>query len=227
MRLEIRALAKKLNVTTIYVTHDQEEALVLSDRIAVVFHGKIVQVGSPREIYVAPSNTFVAGFVGEANLLEVRVEADTLENGSRTVSSPMGSIACSVPEHVRSGEMVTLMFRPDSLNICKDLVGHGCNSFPGRVEQVAFVGSRLKCEIQVGSSVLLGEISSSIEIKQGDEVIVEHIAAKGMSFQLSTQDIIELKESGASDKLLAFMIKAGEGAFPFGFGCVAVVNATC
>ncbi len=173
MRLEIRALAKKLKMTTIYVTHDQEEALVLSDRIAVVFQGKIVQVGSPREIYVEPSNTFVAGFVGEANLLEVRVEADTLENGSRTVSSPLGSIACFVPGHVRSGETVTLMFRPDSLTICKDPVGHGVNVFPGRVEQVAFVGSRLKCEIQVGSSVLLGEISSSVEIKQGDEVKVE------------------------------------------------------
>ena len=65
------------------------------------------------------------------------------------------------------------MFRPDSLTICKDPVGHGVNVFPGRVEQVAFVGSRLKCEIQVGSSVLLGEISSSVEIKQGDEVKVE------------------------------------------------------
>jgi ABC-type Fe3+/spermidine/putrescine transport system ATPase subunit len=111
--------------------------------------------------------------VGEANLLEARVEADTSENGSRAVSGPMGSMACSVPEHVRSGEMVTLMFRPDSLTICKDLVGHGCNAFPGRVEQVAFVGSKLKYEIQVGSSVLLGEISSSVEIKQGDEVVVE------------------------------------------------------
>jgi len=85
----------------------------------------------------------------------------------------MGSIACSVPEHVRSGETVTLMFRPGRLTIGKDPVGHGFNAFPGRVEQVAFVGSRLKCEIQVGSSVLLGEISSSVEIKQGDEIIVE------------------------------------------------------
>ncbi len=121
MRLEIRELVKRLNLTAIYVTHDQEEALVLSDRIAVMRGGKLEQLGSPREVYERPSNDFVARFVGEANLLQARVEAAALEDGSSLVSSPMGSLACFLPLHLRNGETVTLMFRPDNLVLCKDL----------------------------------------------------------------------------------------------------------
>lgn len=173
MRVEIRELVKRLSITSIYVTHDQEEALVLSDRIAVMNGGRLVQVGSPREIYVSPSEPFVAGFVGEANLLQAQVEAGVLENGSRLVKCPMGSLACSISQPVGDGAAVTLMFRPDSLFLCEASHNAGSNVFPGRIERVSFVGSRLKCEIQVGSSSLLGEFPSSSEIKQGQEVTVE------------------------------------------------------
>lgn len=173
MRLEIRELVKRLIVTTLYVTHDQEEALVLSDRVAVVHQGRLVQVGSPREIYVSPCNAFVAGFVGEANLLKASVKGRVLENGSRLLSSPIGEFTCAVSPHIGNGGTVTLMFRPDSLYIKKDPDRHGCNLFSGRVDRVSFVGSRLKCEIQVGSSLLIGEFPSTVEIKQGDEITVE------------------------------------------------------
>ena len=173
MRIEIRELVKRLTITSIYVTHDQEEALVLSDRIAVMHGGKIVQIGSPHEVYVSPTDAFVAGFVGEANLLQARVEAGVLENGSRLVSSPMGSLACSVSQRVSNGDTVTVMFRPDSLSLCEASHGSKSNVFPGKIERVSFVGSRWKCQIQVGSSSLLGEFPSSSEIKQGQEVTVE------------------------------------------------------
>ncbi len=173
MRVEIRELVKRLIITSIYVTHDQEEALVLSDRIAVMHGGQIVQIGSPHEIYVSPSDAFVAGFVGEANLLEGRVEVGVLENGSRLVSSSMGSLACSVSQSVGNGEKVTLMFRPDSLSLCQVPHSPMSNVFPGKIERVSFVGSRLKCQIQVGSSSLLGEFPSSSAIEQGQEVTLE------------------------------------------------------
>ncbi len=173
MRLEIRELVKRLIVTTLYVTHDQEEALVLSDRVAVVNQGRLEQVGSPREIYVSPRNAFVAGFVGEANLLKASVKGGVLANGSRLLSSPIGEFTCAVPPHIGNGGGVTLMFRPDSLSINKDPDRQGCNLFSGRVDRVSFVGSRLKCEIQVGSSLLIGEFSSTVEIKQGDEITGE------------------------------------------------------
>ncbi len=172
MRVEIRELVKALDITSIYVTHDQEEALVLSDRIAVMDKGKVLQVGGPREVYKAPSDSFITGFVGEANLLQARVELSVPDNGSRLVRTAMGSLACSVPRHVANGETVTLMFRPHSLVICKDRSGHS-NVFPGRIKGVAFVGSRLKCDIQIGSTVLLGEFPSASDITEGEEVFVE------------------------------------------------------
>ena len=172
MRVEIRELVKALDITSIYVTHDQEEALVLSDRIAVMDKGKVLQVGGPREVYKAPSDSFITGFVGEANLLQARVELSVPDNGSRLVRTAMGSLACSVPRHVANGETVTLMFRPDSLVICKDRSSH-INVFPGRIKGVAFVGSRLKCDIQIGSTVLLGEFPSASDITEGKEVFVE------------------------------------------------------
>jgi len=173
MRLEIRELVKRLKITTIYVTHDQDEALALSDRIAVMHQGKIVQLGSPREIYTTPINDVVASFVGESNLLSATVEAGISEDNYRVVSSPIGSLACSVPQHIAGGSTVTIMFRPDDLVMRQDLSDSGRNVFLGTVKRLVFLGNRLTCEIQVGSSVILGEFSPSLELKEGDQISME------------------------------------------------------
>ena len=173
MRLEIRELVKRLKITTIYVTHDQDEALALSDRIAVMHQGKIVQLGSPREIYTRPINDVVASFVGESNLLSAAVNAGISEDNYRVVSSPIGLLACPVPQHIAGGSTVTLMFRPDALVMRQDLNGSGRNVFLGTVKRVVFLGNRLKCEIQVGSSVILGEFSPSLELKKGEKISME------------------------------------------------------
>jgi len=173
MRVEIRELAKRLNITTIYVTHDQEEALVLSDRIGVMHDGQLVQVGSPREIYLSPSSPFVASFVGEANLLEGRIEPGPAENGLRLAQSPVGILACPVSPEVSDGTTVTLMFRPDSLQLHNETNSSLKNAFRGKIERVAFVGSRLKCEVRVGTQLILGEFLSSSELNDGQEVLVE------------------------------------------------------
>jgi len=173
MRLEIRELVKRLKITTIFVTHDQDEALALSDRIAVMHQGKIVQLGSPREIYTTPISDVVASFVGESNLLSATVEAGISEDNYRVVSSPIGSLACPVPQHIAGGSTVTLMFRPDDLVMRQDLSGSGRNVFLGTVKRVVFLGNRLTCEIQVGSSVILGEFSPSLELREGDQISME------------------------------------------------------
>ncbi len=173
MRLEIRELVKRLKITTIYVTHDQDEALALSDRIAVMHQGKIVQLGSPREIYTTPISDVVASFVGESNLLSATVEAGISEDNYRVVSSPIGSLACPVPQHIAGGSTVTLMFRPDDLVMRQDLSGSGRNVFLGTVKRVVFLGNRLTCEIQVGSSVILGQFSPSLELREGDQISME------------------------------------------------------
>lgn len=173
MRLEIRELVKRLAITAIYVTHDQEEALVLSDRIAVMQLGKLIQVGTPREIYLRPSNDYVAGFVGESNLLPGTVESGPSGESRGLVECTVGPLACALPGELSHGQKVTLMFRPDHLIVCADPGGSEPNIFTGTVERLAFLGNRLRCEIRVASSSIVGEIPSLVEVQEGQEITVQ------------------------------------------------------
>jgi iron(III) transport system ATP-binding protein len=173
MRLELRELVTRLNVTTIFVTHDQEEALVLADRIAVMQSGLLQQVGSPREIYLRPANGFVAQFVGDANIIAGHVESGPANGGMGQVHSPIGSLKCWLPKSAGMNEEVKIMFRPESpvlhTESCHDLQ----NVFGGTVKRVVFVGSRLHCEIEIGAVLIRGEMPSWVEIKAGQQVNVE------------------------------------------------------
>lgn len=173
MRLEIRELVERLNITTIYVTHDQDEALALSDRMAVMHEGKIIQIGSPREIYLTPINELVAGFVGESNQISATVEASVSKDGNRVVASSIGKLTFSDTQNYSTGEKVTLMFRPTDVVLSKDAEGADNNVFSGTIRRVIFLGNRLKCEIQVGPCMIQAEFPSAFDIKRGAEVFVK------------------------------------------------------
>jgi iron(III) transport system ATP-binding protein len=167
MRLEIHQLVKRLKLTAIYVTHDQEEALVLSDRIAVVRDGKIEQIGTPRDVYLAPRSEFVARFMGAANLLEGRRQRDGF------VSTAAGTLRCQSPEGIGKHEEVILMFRPDAVVVHGGACDQRANCLRGKIERTSFMGSRLRCEIRVGASLLFGEFPASFEKRDGEEVTLE------------------------------------------------------
>jgi len=173
MRLELRELVTRLNVTTLYVTHDQEEALVLADRIAVMQDGVLKQAGTPREIYLRPGNDFVARFVGEANLVPALVERVPSGDGMGMVSSAMGLLECWLPRSVGMKESVSIVFHPETVVVHTGSCGHEQNVFPGSVRRAVFVGSRLQCEIEVGRSVIRGEMPSWSEVRLGQTVSVE------------------------------------------------------
>jgi len=173
MRLELRELVSRLNVTTVYVTHDQEEALVLADRIAVMQNGLLKQVGTPREIYLRPGNDFVARFVGDANLLSARVEKAPSGAGTGLVNSTMGLIKCSLPGSAYINESLSVMFRPEAVVVHTGSCSGAQNMFPGTVRRVVFVGSRLQCEIEVGTSVIRGDMPPWIEVEVGQSVSIE------------------------------------------------------
>ena len=133
MQLEVRRLQRRLGLTTIFITHDQEEALVLSDRIAVMNRGAIQQVASTTEIYERPANDFVADFVGESNIFHgtvTEVGSVTLESGRRLL------IAHSAPVGTRVG----VLMRPERF-------GQGVNSFNGEVKEAVYLGSSLKLRL--------------------------------------------------------------------------------
>jgi len=135
LRLEIRSIQRELGITTIYVTHDQEEALSLSDRIVVMSEGRVEQIGTPFEIYNFPRTAFVASFVGTLNLLHGKILVDGQE-----VFASRGL------ERARTGDAVTVALRPEIVSL-GEVAGNG-NRMRGTVEDVNFLGSIVRIRVR-------------------------------------------------------------------------------
>lgn len=155
VRGEIRQLQQSLGITTVFVTHDQAEALAMSDRIAVLNHGRVEQVGTPAEIYEQPATTFVVDFIGRINLLEGEVFA--VDRDAVVVRLPDGL-------HLRTasglrcvpGERVAVGIRPEQIALTAEPPGaSAANSFRATVEHVTYLGESLHYRVRLGPSVAL------------------------------------------------------------------------
>lgn len=154
MRDEIRAVQKALGITAIYVTHDQEEALVISDRIAVVNFGKIQQVGAPWEIYKDPANLFVATFVGKINKLEVEL-GESLDKGLRKAVS--GKVEFAVPSPGTEGRRSAILtFRPEDIVETSEETP-GLNRLSGTLTSTSFLGTVASLEMDVHGTTIVIE----------------------------------------------------------------------
>jgi putative spermidine/putrescine transport system ATP-binding protein len=152
LREEIRALQRRLGVTTIFVTHDQEEALSISDRIVVMNEGAIAQVGGPSDIYNRPRTRFVASFVGTLNTLQ-GVVSDPATGAIRVEGATVfaaGPIAGATAEESR-----TLALRPEALQLGPAV--EGANALNGVVEDVSFLGAVVRLKIRIGRSIVLAD----------------------------------------------------------------------
>jgi putative spermidine/putrescine transport system ATP-binding protein len=138
MQVELRRLQQRLGLTTVFVTHDQEEALLLSDRIAVMSNGRIEQLDSPGAVYDKPTNYFVAGFVGEANLVAARVEASgTGRQGVRLTTGEI--LAAELPAGLEPGHALKLVLRPERIRWL-DHAGEADNAFAAVVVEHLYLG---------------------------------------------------------------------------------------
>jgi spermidine/putrescine transport system ATP-binding protein len=138
LKVELKALQERVGITFLYVTHDQEEALTMSDRLAVMHEGKIVQIGNPRQVYEEPADTYVADFLGVSNLMEV----DVVERGpGRRCSVKVGESALDV-EQSDVAELGTahVVIRPERVRI-EEHSAAGPNRIPGMVERLVFLGA--------------------------------------------------------------------------------------
>ena len=165
-RKELRAFLGKLQITAVYVTHDRVEALALSDSIAVMRAGRIVEMGTPQKIYFNADTRFVADFIGRANLVKARLRAQ--ESDRTVVDCGLGAIACERRDIPVSSE-VTLCIRPEFIHIAKG-EGAGENVVNGRIDSQVFVGEAYESEIRVGNELLLARIDPDANIKVGDPV---------------------------------------------------------
>jgi putative spermidine/putrescine transport system ATP-binding protein len=150
LREDIRALQRKLGITTIFVTHDQEEALSISDRIVVMNAGAIEQVGSPSDIYNRPRTPFVASFVGTLNTLQ-GVVVDPAEGVIRVGSATLRSRGAI--EGARAGETRSLALRPEALRLGPP--ADGANALTGVVEDATFLGAIVRLRVRLGQGAVL------------------------------------------------------------------------
>ncbi len=150
MRSELKALQRQLGVTTIYVTHDQKEALAMGDRIAVMRDGQIVQVGTPTELYQRPRSRFVAEFLGDANVWEGRIVS--VGSDLVTVETPFGHLHAPAPSFpVQAGEKVWVMVRPEAVTIVtgKPEATTAPNTFPAVTEQTTYLGEMVEVRARI------------------------------------------------------------------------------
>lgn len=137
MQIELKQLQHETGITFIFVTHDQEEALTMSDRIAVMSAGRILQIGTPHDIYEHPAERFVAGFIGETNFLDAEVVATAADRA--TVRLPSGKqIAAGVPEGFEPGARVSLAIRPERAQMAPE---DGDGALRGVVENIVYLGT--------------------------------------------------------------------------------------
>jgi iron(III) transport system ATP-binding protein len=174
MRFEIVELQKSTNITTIYVTHDQAEAMVISDRIAIMNNGVIEQIGTAREIYEYPQNQFVAGFIGLANFIHAKVVSkghddnewivDPLELGLQMVgtsNNPLGT-----------GQKVMISIRPEHVQIFRQRPPGQPNVVQGKIERITYIGEYCDLLIHVGASSLRVHGAAHSIFEKGDPLFL-------------------------------------------------------
>ena len=170
MRFELKRLQRELRITTVYVTHDQSEALALSHQIAVMHEGRIQQIGTPREVYESPANPFVADFVGNSNFIEGSCAAGA--NGCYVMQTEIGDVKVSGAQDFRAGERVALSVRPEDVELA-EVKPAGDNVWEGRVEQKVFLGEAIDFQVKVGSRTLLSRRHPTLRTKVGEPIYVQ------------------------------------------------------
>jgi len=173
MRFELKRLQRELKITTVYVTHDQGEALALSHEIAVMHEGRIQQIGSPRDIYERPATQFVADFVGTSNVIDGTVTGPaSAPDGCVVVRTELGDVTVRAFQALATGERVAVSARPEDVELTEDRPAGG-NVWEGRVDQKVFLGEAVDFQVKVGTRTLLSRRHPTLRTKIGDAIFVQ------------------------------------------------------
>lgn len=171
MQVEIKQIQKRLGITMVYVTHDQSEALTMSDRIAIFHEGRIQQLSDPVSLYEAPENRFVANFIGDNNTLQCSVLE--VEPAGYLLKMVDGSLLRASGKDARVGDAVTVSMRPERLNISGDAQASQQNLIKGKILDTTFLGDRVRLNVEVfGCEQIVASMSpkDALGLKPGNDV---------------------------------------------------------
>ncbi|MGE0007061.1 MAG: ABC transporter ATP-binding protein [Parvibaculaceae bacterium] len=191
MQLEIKRLHHQLGLTVVYVTHDQSEALTMSDRIAVFHDGELQQVAAPEDLYERPANFFVAQFIGENNALAGVVEKVEGAHCRVRLDRGRGDAVTAIPVGVRAGDAVTVAIRPENV-IMAEAAEPYSNSVTGRVEELIYLGDHLRVRFSVpGQSDFFAKVSkhqTELRVRQGETIRLGWNAESARAFPVTLQE---------------------------------------
>src|SRR5689334_17897339 len=178
MRFELKRLQRELGITTVYVTHDQSEALALSHQIAVMNRGRIEQIGAPREIYERPVNQFVADFIGTTNFLDATVSGTDGAPGFYRVRCELGELKAFAHETLKVAEKVVLSVRPEDIHLSESRPQDGGNVLEGTVDTKVFLGESVDFRVKVKERVLQSRAHPSLGTRVGHRIYLTLDAEK-------------------------------------------------
>jgi iron(III) transport system ATP-binding protein len=185
MRFELKRLQRDLGITTVYVTHDQSEALALSHSIAVMNGGCIEQVGTPREVYERPRNQFVADFVGMTNFVKGDVAGADSASGFYRIGSEIGELKARGVDTLKTGEEVVLSIRPEDIELSESR-REGDNVYTGVVDQKVFLGEVVDFQVMIGRRSVQSRAHPSLRTPVGGKLYV----------RIDPEKCVALKASG-------------------------------
>jgi spermidine/putrescine transport system ATP-binding protein len=184
MQIELKRLQHETGITFIFVTHDQEEALTMSDRIAVMSKGKILQIGTPTEIYERPVDRFVADFIGETNFIEAEVTQRIGNKGEIRLPSGI-EIPRELGQHVAVGGKVTLAIRPERIDLVRP--GAECQ-LAGKVENIVYFGTDTHFHIDLDSG---GDVTVRVQNRRGAQDILKAGDAVGLRIAPEAMQVLK------------------------------------
>jgi iron(III) transport system ATP-binding protein len=171
MRIGIRNLQRRLGITAIYVTHDQIEALTISDQIAVMDRGKIVELGTPRGIYLQPKSRFAATFVGLTNVIPGQ-RKNPRTAAATSVETPIGEIRCNLIESYNGKRDLLVLVRPESVKVYHVAPPVTENVWLAEVRERIFMGNFMECQVSVNGFILHVRLDPYFEILEGNKVYI-------------------------------------------------------
>jgi iron(III) transport system ATP-binding protein len=193
MRFEIKALQRRVNITTIYVTHDQGEALAISDQIAVMHAGKLIEVGAPHQLYSRPKRRFTATFLGLTNLIEGKVVELTGDSQPGKIETKRGIFTFIPAPGLVKGQAAILSIRPEHIEVMKQKPQVTQNVLEGTVKEAIFMGDAYHCQIAVGDMILRVHTHPFISMNPGDKVYL-HLDPQSCN-GLPAEDVEGMDES--------------------------------
>jgi iron(III) transport system ATP-binding protein len=173
MRFEIKSLVRRMGITSVYVTHDQAEAMVISDRIAVMESGNVMQVGTPEEIYDRPANKFVADFIGTTNFIAGTVDRVTADTGGAVLRTEFGAeMHCLTAdgEATVPGLEVNASIRPEDVEVLTESPEDRPNVYPGTIAHKAYLGNFLYFFVDVAGTMIRVQVPHYLPQGEGEEI---------------------------------------------------------